>query len=98
MAGEIPKANFVSVDPFELMAEACAAAGEGPRLRAVLLSWYAERPLDTAVWTQVAEGLDRLGDKTGLIAFLEEILVLSRHFLPPSHAEMVREMLDKLRS
>jgi hypothetical protein len=52
--------------------------------------------LDTAVWTRVAEGLDRLGDKTALVAFLEEILVLAHHFLPPAHAEMVREMLTRI--
>lgn len=97
MAEGIPAAEFVSVDPFGLMAEACAASGDGPRLRELLLAWYAERPLDTAVWTRVAEGLDRSGDKTGLIAFLEEILTLSRHFLPPAHAEMVREMLARQR-
>jgi glycosyl transferase family 1 len=97
IAEGIPRTDFVSVDPFELMAGACAALGDGTRLRTVLLAWYAERPLDTAVWSQVAEGLDRLGDKAGLIAFLEEILALSRHFLPPAHGEMVRGMLDKRR-
>lgn len=97
IAEGIPRTDFVSVDSFGIMADACAASGDKARLRTVLLGWFAERPLDTAVWTRVAEGLDQLGDKTGLIAFLEEILVLSRHFLPTARAEMVRGMLDKQR-
>jgi hypothetical protein len=98
IAGEIPKADFASVDPFELMAEACAAAGDGPRLRAVLLGWYAEKPLDTGVWTQVAKGLGRLGNRPELIAFLEDILVLAGHFAAPAHMEMVRAMLASQRA
>jgi hypothetical protein len=98
IAEGIPAADFVSVDPFGLMAEACMALGDGARLRAVLMGWYAERPLDTSVWTQVAEGLGRLGNKRELTAFLEEILVLAHYFLPPAHANMVRAMLDRQRS
>lgn len=98
IAEGIPAAEFLSVDPFGLMAEACAASGDGARLRGFLLAWYAERPLDTAVWTRVAEGLDRSGDKAGLISFLEEILTLSRQFLPPAYAETVVGMLARSRA
>jgi hypothetical protein len=98
IAEGILAADSVSVDALELMAGACAASGDGARMRGILLDGYAERPLDTTVWTRVAEGLGRLGDKTTLVAFLEEILVLSRHFLPAAHAEMVAGMLARSRA
>lgn len=88
----IPGDRFVSIDPYPLLHECCLRLGDPARLRAVLDAWFAERPLDTAVWDKLAEGLARLGDKPAWIAFLEEILILARHFLTPAQVETLRAL------
>ncbi|GEM_PF-1752892 len=97
-AERIPVDRFASLEPHGLMAEACARTGDAARLRTVLQTWRRETPLNTEVWDKVAEGLDGIGDKAELIAFLEEILILSRFFLPPGQVEMVRARLEKERA
>jgi len=93
----IPGDRFVSIDPYPLQHECCLRLGDHARLRAVLNAWFAERPLDTAVWDKMAEGLDLLGDGPGWIAFLEEILILARHFLTPAQVETLLVLLESRR-
>jgi hypothetical protein len=91
----IPGDRFASLDPYQLQYECCLRPGDGVRLRRVLRAWFA---LDTTVWDKMAEGLDRLGDGPAWIAFMEEILILSRHFLTPSQVETLRALLESRRT
>jgi hypothetical protein len=96
-AERIPAGRFVSVDPRPLMAECCALTGDRDRECAVVAEWYRERPLDTSAWEKRVQSLERAGRSAELLAFLKEILVLSRHFLPPEQVEAVRMLVESRR-
>ncbi|MBW8888987.1 MAG: glycosyltransferase [Fibrobacteres bacterium] len=93
----IPERVFISVDVRANRAQAAEAAGDSARAKREWEAAFAERPLDTRVWDKLAEALVRSGDRPALIAFLEDILVLARAFLPEDQALRVRERLDQER-
>jgi hypothetical protein len=97
-AEAVPADRFVFLDPRAWMAEALSRLGEADRLRAHYRDWFREKPLDTTVWDKIAEGLERLGDNAALVAFLEEILILSRYFLAPEQVGRVRDYLGSRRA
>jgi hypothetical protein len=97
-AQAVPADRYVSLDPLAWMAQALSRIGDADRLRAVYRAWFREKPLDTAAWDTIAEGLEKLGDNAALIAFLGEILILARYFLAPDQVERVRAFLESLRA
>ncbi|MEO6097243.1 MAG: hypothetical protein ABIW76_16855, partial [Fibrobacteria bacterium] len=93
----IPAGRFASVSPHDLMDECGALTGDHDRACTALAVWHRERPLDTEVWDRRIRGLERAGRQPELMAFLEEILVLSRFFLPPNQVETVRRLVESRR-
>ncbi|MDB5104012.1 MAG: hypothetical protein JWP91_1701 [Fibrobacteres bacterium] len=97
-AERIPAGRFASLEPNGLITDACRRLGDIPRMREVLRAWFREKPLDTEVWNRMVAGLgEGEGEKAELIAFLEQILGLSRFFLNRDQAEKVRELLESRR-
>jgi hypothetical protein len=96
-AAALPEGAWVSVDAREARAQAAEAAGDLRGARREREAAFLELPLDTGVWDKLAEALMRSGDRPGLIAFLEDVLVLARTFLPDEQASRVRERLDQER-
>ncbi len=96
-AAAIPAERFVSLDALSLRADALRRMVDTPRLREVLAEALRAKPLDTGVWDQAAEALMGSGDKPALLALLEDLSVLARHFLPEAQAEKVRERLAQER-
>jgi hypothetical protein len=97
LCAAIPDGAFVSLDVRALKAQAAEAAGDLPRARGEWQGAFAEHPLNTAVWDKLAEAWIRAGDRPAFLAFLEDILVLSRAFLPADQAERVRARLEQER-
>lgn len=95
-AEALPEA-FASVDARDIRARAAEAAGHPGRARREWEAAFAERPLDTEVWDRLAGTLMREGDRGALLAFLEDVLVLARAFLPEDQARRVRERLEQER-
>ncbi|HKP94378.1 MAG TPA: glycosyltransferase [Fibrobacteria bacterium] len=93
-AGRIPRDRFVSLEPYLLLYQGLRRIGDTGRLRAVLRDWFAETPLDWTMWDKAVEGLGEAGADAELIAFLEEILILSRYFLTPDQVGKVRALLE----
>jgi hypothetical protein len=96
-AEAIPDGPFASVDIRSARAVAAEAAGDSARMRKEREAAFADRPLDTETWDKLAEALMRCGDRPALIAFLEDVLILARAFLPADQAERVRARLDQER-
>ena len=96
-AAALPAAAYASVDARALRARAAEAGGDPARARREWEAAFAERPLDTGTWDRLAEALMGAGDRGALIAFLEDILVLARAFLPEEQVRKVMERLDQER-
>lgn len=96
-AQSLPAGEFASVDVRATRARAAEAAGDSLRARREWEGAFAERPLEPDGWDKLAEALMRVGDRPALIAFLADILILARAFLPAEQAERVRERLDQER-
>lgn len=98
LAGALPDGDYVSVDARAARAAAAEAAGDPGRALREWEAAFAERPLETGVWDKLAEALMRAGDRRALIAFLEDIRILARAFLPEDQAERVRARLESERA
>jgi hypothetical protein len=97
LGAAIPDGTYASLELRDLKARAAEATGDHRRARREWQAAFAESPLDSKVWDKLAEAWMREGDRPGVIAFLEDILILARAFLSADQAERVRARLEQER-
>ncbi len=93
--GIIPDPGYASVDAHGDLAEAQLALGDAAGSASTLREWFRLKPLDTKVWDKVYEGLQKTGDKNGLVAFLREISVYAGAFLDANQARIISDLLAR---
>ena len=96
-AEAIPVDGYASLNARSARAQVAEAAGDAPRARREWEAACAESPLDAAAWDKLADALMRAGDKPALVAFLEDVVILARCFLPEDQARQAQARLAQER-